>query len=65
MAKETYTQREFSELTGLSTATIVKMLKLGSIKRAADGKIPASEVEKAMKEKLKKYANKGTLISPS
>lgn len=62
MAKETYTQREFSELTGLSTATIVKMLKLGNIKRAADGKIPASEVEKAMKEKLKKYANKGTLI---
>lgn len=62
MEEITYTQRKFSELTGLSTATIVKMLNSGELKRASDGKIPESEVIRLIIERIKKYSKYGYLI---
>lgn len=62
MVETTYTQRKFSELTGLSTATIVKMLNSGELKRASDGKIPESEVTRLIIERIKNYSKYGYLV---
>ena len=62
MIETTYTQRKFSELTGLSTATIVKMLNSGELKRASDGKIPESEVTRLIIERIKNYSKYGYLV---
>ena len=62
MIETTYTQRKFSELTGLSTATIVKMLNSGELKRASDGKIPESEVTRLLIERIKNYSKYGYLV---
>lgn len=62
MEEKTYTQREFSNITGLSTATIVKMLKNGDLKRADNGEILESEASRIIISKLKDARVKGTLI---
>lgn len=62
MVETTYTQRKFSELTGLSTSTIVKMLNSGELKRASDGKIPESEVTRLIIERIKNYSKYGYLV---
>ena len=62
MEEKTYTQREFSSITGLSTATIVKMLKNGDLKRADNGEILESEASRIIISKLKDARVKGTLI---
>ena len=62
MVETTYTQRKFSELTGLSTAPIVKMLNSGELKRASDGKIPESEVTRLIIERIKNYSKYGYLV---
>ena len=62
MNGEFLTQRDFAALTGLSTATIVKMLKTGAINKSESGRIPKSEVIKVYINRIKKYAEYGTLL---
>lgn len=62
MEEKTYTQREFSNITGLSTATIVKMLKNGELKKADNGEILKSEASRILTAKLKDSKSSGTLI---
>ncbi len=62
MAEKVYTQQEFANLAGISTATVVKMLNEGSLKREISGRIPSSELYKIYTNYIRKYANKGTLI---
>lgn len=62
MGDEFLTQRDFAALTGLSTATVVKRIKNGTITRASSGRIPKSEVIKTYIDRIKKYAEYGTLV---
>lgn len=62
MASEFLTQREFAALAGLSTATVVKMIANGTIKKSESGRIPKSEIIKVYINRIKKYAEYGTLI---
>lgn len=62
MVEKFYTQREFSDLAGISTATTVKLLKEGAIKRDVSGKIPSSELRRFYIDFIKKYSAKGTFI---
>lgn len=62
MAEKLYTQREFSDLAGISTATTVKLLKEGTLKRDVSGKIPSSELRRFYIDFIKRYSAKGTFI---
>lgn len=60
--KNTYSQREFANLIGVSTATLSNMIKSGEIKKAPDGRIPQIEIQHYYENVIRKYANRGTLI---
>ena len=62
MAEKVYTQQEFANLAGISTATVVKLLKEGSIKRDVSGHIPEIELKKYYINSARKYAVNGVLI---
>lgn len=62
MTNKTYTQRDFAALVGLSTATIVKMLKRGDIQKDSDGRIPANEVYRIYTMNIAKYKEFGSLL---
>ena len=62
MTEKLYTQREFSDLAGISTATTVKLLKEGTLKRDVSGKIPSSELRRFYIDFIKRYSAKGTFI---
>ena len=62
MAEKVYTQQEFANLAGISTATVGKLLKEGAIKRDVSGHIPEIELEKYYINSAKKYAVNGILI---
>jgi hypothetical protein len=58
---DTYTQKEFATAVGISTATVANMLKNGTLKRAANGRIPKEELQRYF-ENMIKSTSKGTYI---
>lgn len=62
MVNKTYTQRDFAAIAGLSTSTIVKMLKRGDIQKDSDGRIPAAELNRIYALNIAKYKEFGSLL---
>jgi hypothetical protein len=58
---DTYTQKEFATAVGISTATVASMLKNGTLRRAANGRIPKEELRRYF-ENMIKSMSKGTYI---
>lgn len=62
MGDKSYTQRDFAALAGISTATVVKMVKSGELEKNAEGRISGSELQRVILSRIRKYADCGTLI---
>lgn len=62
MAEKYYTQRGFAAAAGISTATVVKMIKSGRLQKAEGGRIPASELRKFLIDVMRKHSDNGTLM---
>lgn len=62
MEEKLYKQKEFADVAGISTATVVKMINTGELEKTLNGKIPESEIYKILEMRIKKFSSKGTLL---
>lgn len=62
MTANLLTQRDFAALAGISTATVVKMIKSGELLKTESGRVPSSELIKILSKRIQKYREFGTLI---
>lgn len=62
MTADLLTQRDFAALAGISTATVVKMVRSGELLKTENGRIPSSELIKIFSKRIQKYREFGTLI---
>lgn len=62
MVDTNLTQREFAVLAGISTTTVVAMLKDGRLQRSSDGKISPDQLRNIVLDRLKKQVKTGDLL---
>ena len=62
MVNTNVTQRDFATLAGISTTTVVAMLKDGRLQRGSDGKIPPSQIKDILLNRLRSQFKIGDLL---
>lgn len=62
MVDKHYTQRGFAAAAGISTATVVQLIKSGRIQKGEGGRIPATELRKFFIDVMRKCSANGTLM---
>jgi hypothetical protein len=62
MGNKAYTQRDFAALAGISTATVVNMVKNRELSKTPEGRIPQIEIRNIILKRIAKYASKGSIV---